>query len=213
MVCQAGVYHATSDSRGRSAATSIYRRVKDTGVYPGVDLIYYGNDRQLEFDFVVAPRADARQIHPFSGADTMTLEPGGEPAFRLDGEDVRLEKPRLYQERDDVREGSRRRLSDCRCEVARGRLQIGAYDPSRPLVIDPTIVFATYRGGASNESPKQIKANALGEVYLFADSQDPSSLPLNQFSQTFLLAPPQPGFNQCFLTKISRDGSTARINA
>ncbi|HET9834525.1 MAG TPA: hypothetical protein VFP91_22535, partial [Vicinamibacterales bacterium] len=93
------VYHATSDSRGLQSGNTTYRRVKGSGIYPGIDLIYYGSDRQLEFDFVVAPRADARQIRlAFSGADSMTLEPGGELAFRLGGEVVRLKKPRLYQE-------------------------------------------------------------------------------------------------------------------
>ena len=51
--------------------------------------------------------------------------------------------------------------------------------------------------------------NALGEVYLFADSRDPSTLPLHHATQTVPLAPPQPGFGQCFLTKLSPDGSTA----
>ncbi|MGH9139590.1 MAG: hypothetical protein ACRD2I_00460, partial [Vicinamibacterales bacterium] len=204
------IYHATADSRGGLSGSRTYRRVRDAGVYPGIDLIYYGNDRQLEFDFAVAPDAEPEQIRlGFSGADSMTLEPGGELAFRLDGEDVRLKKPRLYQDRGDVREeiaGGYRIVDATAHEVA---FQIGAYDPSRPLVIDPTIVFATYRGGAATESPTQIKANALGEVYLFADTQDPSTLPLNHPNQTIPLAPPQAGFNQCFLTKISRDGSTA----
>ena len=93
----------------------------------------------------------------------MTLEPGGELAFRLAGEEVRLKKPRLYQERGDAREevdGGYRIVDAKSREVA---FQIGADDRTRALIIDPTIVFATYRGGADTESPKRSKPTPLAK--------------------------------------------------
>ena len=127
----------------------------------------------------------------------------------MNGEDVRLKKPVIYQERGGVREpvaGGYRILDAAKQQVG---FQLGAYDRSRPLIIDPTIVFATYRGGVDHETPRRIEVNAIGEVYLFADSRDPSTLPRHHAAQTVPLAPPQPGFGQCFLTKLSPDGSTA----
>ena len=204
------VYHATSASRGTLSGNTAFRRVKSTGVYPGIDIVYYGNERHLEFDFVVAPRRDAKQIRlAFSGADRVRLEPDGELSLRVNGEDVRLKKPVIYQERNGVREpvaGGYRILDAAKQHVG---FQLGAYDRSRPLIIDPTIVFATYRGGTDHETPRQIEVNAIGEVYLFADSRDPSTLPGYHAAQTVPLAPPQAGFGQCFLTKLSPDGSTA----
>lgn len=204
------IYHATANSLGTLTGAASYRGVKYASVYPGIDLVYYGNDRQLEFDFLVAPHKDANQIRlSFAGADTMTLEPGGELSFRIGADEVRLKKPSVYQERAGVREpvaGGYRLVNRRLHEV---RFQLGEYDESRPLVIDPTIVFATYRGGTADDFPRQIKVNALGETYLFADSQDPSSLPLNHPNQSVPLAPPQVALSQCFLTKISNDGTTA----
>src|SRR5882672_10617879 len=64
------IYYVDGTSDGRLTPRNTYRRVKSTGVYPGVDLDYYGNDRQLEFDFVVAPDGDASRIRlAFAGAD------------------------------------------------------------------------------------------------------------------------------------------------
>lgn len=203
------VYHVTSSSRGTLAGSPTFGRVTYGGVYPGVDLVYYGNERQLEFDFVVAPRRDPTQIRlAFSGAERMTLESNGELSLRIGDADVRLKKPSLYQERDGRRaavSGGYRIVDAGSRTVA---FQIGEYDHSRQLVIDPTIVFATYRGGADAEFPRRIQADGLGNTYLFANTLDSASLPVNQLVQRLPLEIPQPQFGSCFLTKISRDGTT-----
>lgn len=204
------VYHATATSRGALAGNATYRRVKYDDVYPGIDVVYYGNERELEFDFVVEANRDPERIRlEFSGADDMRLAPSGELVFGMGGDEIRLKKPRLYQERDGARrevEGGFRIVDAKSHEVA---FHVGHYDRNRPLVIDPTIVFATYRGGAQHELPRGLEVNALGEAYLFADVQDPSTLPRTHPHQNVPLATPQPGFSQCFLTKLSRDGMSA----
>jgi len=201
------IYHATSHSLGALTGRASYRRVKSSAVYPGIDLVYYGNDRQLEFDLVAAPNADTQHIRlAFGGADSMTLTSGGELAFRIGSDEVRLKKPSIYQIRDGARAavaGSYRIVDRRARQVA---IQVAGYDRSRPLVIDPAIVFATYRGGAAVENARQIKVNSIGETYLFADTQDPA---LPGVTHHLSLAPPRAGFAQCFLTKISQDGSAA----
>lgn len=204
------VYHATVASRGSLAGNVAYGRVKYDDVYPGIDVVYYGHERQLEFDFLVDANRDPRQIRlDFSGADRVRLEPHGELSLTIGGDEIRLARPRLYQDVGGIRravEGGYR-ISGARShEVA---FDVGAYDRTRPLVIDPVIVFATYRGGALADSPRQIKVNALGETYLFAATQDPSTLPPSDRNLTLPLAVLPQGFSQCFLTKLSRDGRTA----
>jgi hypothetical protein len=203
------VYHVTSGSHGPLVGNGTYRRVKANEVYPGVDLLYYLNDRQLEFDFIVAPHHDPRQIRlKFSGAGRMTLDQNGELSFNIDGEKVRLEKPRLYQDNGSSRDAvsGRYRIVDAASrEVA---FDVGSYDSSRPLVIDPAVVFATYRGGPGDELASQLKVSPIGEVYLLADASNPATLPQNGPTQTLPLAPPQSGFSQCFLSKFSSDGGT-----
>ena len=204
------IYYAGPDAMGPLPGSATYRRVRQTDLYPGIDLLYYADEQHLEFDFIVEPRARPDRIRlAFSGAQDMTLEPDGALVFRVDGDEVRLKKPVIYQERDGVRVpiAGGYRIVDRKARQVDFRL--GAYDDSRPLVIDPTIVFATYRGGLDHEAPRTMKVNALGEIYLFADTRDPGSLPGNHYTEVVPLAAPQAGFSQCFLTKIARDGRTA----
>lgn len=200
------IYYASGETKGPLSGNATYRRVKYSGVYPGVDLVYYGTGRQIEFDFVVAPHADPQQIKlSFSGAEAMTLEKNGELSFRLHGEEVRLKKPVMYQEIAGVRMAvtGGYRVSDAKKHDV--TFEIEAYDAARPLVIDPTITFATYFGASGHETVKLLRANPAGEVYVMGSSDAPSLLPP---SRTFSLEPPQAGFDDCYLAKFAADGSS-----
>ena len=76
-----------------------YAQVKYESVYPGVDLVYYGNQRQLEYDFVVAPGADPNQIKlSFAGADGMRVDAAsGDLVLKVGDDEVRFHKPAVYQ--------------------------------------------------------------------------------------------------------------------
>jgi len=72
--------------------------VKFDSVYPGIDLVYYGNQQQLEYDFVVAPGADASQIHlTYSGADSMKIDSHGDLILTVQGSELRQQQPKVYQ--------------------------------------------------------------------------------------------------------------------
>lgn len=124
-----------------------YARVKYESVYPGVDLVYYGNQGRLEYDFVVAPRADAEAIRfGLSGANHLRLDREGN--LRIEGPNglLQIRKPVVYQEEDGVRrriEGHFRRIGD-----AIG-FQLGRYNRALPLTIDPVLVYSTYLGGSA----------------------------------------------------------------
>ena len=139
-----GVSHYLSGRDPAKWRTNVphYAKVRYEGVYPGIDLLYYGNQRQLEYDFVVSPGADPGRIRlRFEGAESLRLEPGGDLVFRLKDGEVRQSRPVVYQEES----GRRRPVEGAAFEV-RGRevaFRIPEYDRTTPLVIDPVIGYST----------------------------------------------------------------------
>src|SRR5882762_8523809 len=124
-----------------------YTKVRYQNVYPGIDLVYYGNQRQLEYDFVVAPGADPRKIVlGFKGADKLELDAQGNLVLHAAGGDIRQHKPIIYQNI----EGSRREIAGGYVRKGANRVgfQVAAYDRGQPLVIDPVLSYSTYLGGS-----------------------------------------------------------------
>lgn len=204
------IYYASGKETGPLQGNATYQRVKYAEVYPGIDLEYYGNSAEagrLEFDFVVAPRADPKQIRlAFSGAEKIKLTEDGELSLRVSGEEVRLKKPAIYQERDgrrtEIAGGYRLTGKDKRDAV----FDLAAYDPSLPLVIDPQIEFATYLGGAGSDGITDVRVLATGEIYVLAWTEQNTGFPTTQ-----ILVPPAGGGmfpTDCFVSKLSADGST-----
>src|SRR5437879_4504448 len=143
-----------------------YAKVHYRAVYPGIDLVYYGNQRQLEYDFVVAPGADLNRIVlGFQGAERLEINAEGELVLHAAGGVIRQRVPVIYQEIDGVRTKIEGRyvLKDAH----RVGFQVAAYDPSRPLVIDPTLVYAaTYLGGNDADFGSGIAVDAAGAAYV-----------------------------------------------
>jgi uncharacterized repeat protein (TIGR01451 family) len=151
-----------------------YAKVKYEEVYPGVDLIYYGNQRQLEYDFVVAPGADPTVITlAFSGVSSLEMDSVGDLVLRADNEEIRLHKPYVYQEVHGVRQpisASYKRLGS---EPKVG-FQIAAYDASKPLIIDPILNYFTFLQGNKSDIGNSISLDIAGNIYLtgFTGSTD-----------------------------------------
>ncbi|MBC7909664.1 MAG: SBBP repeat-containing protein [Pyrinomonadaceae bacterium] len=142
-----------------------YARVKYEAVYPGIDMVYYGKQQELEYDFIVAPQADPSNISmTYAGADHLNIEPDGALSLQLGEETVRVCAPVLYQEIDGERvkvDGSFR-LHDAH----RVSFDIGTYDKSRELVIDPVLLYATYLGGNDDDEANGITVDAAGNAYV-----------------------------------------------
>src|SRR5205807_435954 len=124
-----------------------YARVKHANVYPGVDLVYYGNQGELEYDFVVQPGADPNAITlGFDGVDRLDVDSHGDLVLSTAGRSLHFRKPVVYQEEDS------RRHAIAGGYVRKGPHQVGfrvaAYDLARTLVIDPVLSYATYLGGS-----------------------------------------------------------------
>jgi hypothetical protein len=122
-----------------------YAKVRYRNVYKGVDVVYYGNQQQLEHDFVVAPGADPTRIRfRVTGADKLEFSSGGELLLHVSGGQVRLHKPGVYQS-----------IAGIKTEIAGGyQIQssgevgfvLGAYDTNQTLVIDPVLEYSTLPG-------------------------------------------------------------------
>src|SRR5262249_53342492 len=137
-----------------------YGQVAYRDVYPGIDLLYYGNSqRQLEYDFVVAPGADPTAIRlAIEGADGVRLDEQGNLVVHTRVGDVVEHAPVLYQEVNGVRNEitGRYLLSDA-WHVG---FQVDTYDPARPLVIDPSLSYSTYLGGSNDDQGDDIAVDA-----------------------------------------------------
>jgi hypothetical protein len=158
-----------------------YAEVKYASVYPGVDLIYYGNQGQLEYDFVVQPGSDSSRIMLDVGVEPMVaaarprsailnIARNGDLVVNADGGEVILQKPTIYQSRgNDGRRTADRQVIEGRYVLV-GTHQVGfqvaPYDHSKPLVIDPTLVYSTYLGGNSWQTANGIAVNASGNAYI-----------------------------------------------
>jgi hypothetical protein len=142
-----------------------FGRVEYPNVYPGINLVYYGNQGQLEYDFVVAPGAAPGAITlAVGGTDDITLDGQGNLVLHTAGDDLVEHAPVLYQESAGGRQTVAGRF------VLEGAnqigFQVGAYDPSRPLVIDPVLSYSTYLGGSSNDIANGIAVDGSGNVYV-----------------------------------------------
>jgi hypothetical protein len=141
-----------------------YAKVALRGVYPGIDLIFYGNQQQLEYDVVVAPRADPNHIRlKFAGANRLRREASGDVIVSAGGMKIRQRKPVVYQMVD----GQRRELDGGYIVHAHNEVafEVARYDAAKPIVIDPVLVYSTYLGGP-NDVGLGIAVDSLGNAYV-----------------------------------------------
>jgi len=184
-----------------------YARVKYRGVYPGVDLIYYGNKGRLESDYVLAPGADSKQIAlRVEGADSINIDSHGELALTTPAGEVLLHKPFAYQEANGARQEIASNF------VQRGPhtigIQVASYDSSCPLVVDPVLDYSTLVGGSNNQDVGQgIAVDSSGNAVVtgFTSSPDyPTKNPLATGSSL------NGSSQDAFVTKLN-PGATALV--
>jgi hypothetical protein len=208
-----------------------YGRVKYAGVYPGVDLLYYGNQGQLEYDLVVAPGADPRAIRLDVATDLAHVGAGLVPArgrrgrpqgapLRIDsqgdlvvkvgGDELRFHKPVIYQpatssslepRTDKLPIQGRYKLTG-RNQVT---FEVGSYDRTKPLVIDPVLSYSTFLGGSNADYALGIAVDAGGNAYVTGYSYSTNFPTTPGAFQTNCNAHCQDG--DAFVTKLNPTGS------
>jgi len=143
-----------------------YAKVNFANVYPGIDLVFYGNQRQLEYDFVVAPGADPKQIAWKIPRAALRLDRDGNLLLQADGP-ASFRKPTVYQ----MVNGNRVAIGG-RYVIAGNlvRFALGKFDHAKPLIIDPVLTYATYLGGAVNAYSPTDGYVTIGAQPLFSAS-------------------------------------------
>lgn len=168
-------YFIGKDPSKWRANVSNFAKVQYAGVYPGVDLVYYGNQRQLEYDFVVAPGVDPGAIilgfSQVSGKnESLPLRIGaeGELIVHLAGGDVSFHKPVVYQSSSNGLEQTKQSIDGRYTLKADGRVgfEVGSYDRSRQLVIDPIVSFSTYLGGDNEDLATGVGIDKFDDVII-----------------------------------------------
>ncbi len=140
-----------------------FARVRYSDIYPGVDLVYYGNGNHLEYDFVVKPGADPAKIAWKVEGAVMKKNAGGAVQIAARMHSLEFQAAQIYQ----TINGERRQITGS--YVLRGdtlAFEVGPYDHSRELVIDPVLSFSTYLGGSSNDRMNGIAVDKTGNVYV-----------------------------------------------
>ncbi len=166
-------YLVGSDPRGWKRNVPSFERVRYDGVYPGIDMVYRGSGKRLEYDFLVAPGADPRDIALRFTGGRVSLAANGDLLVHARGGTLREKRPFAYQRIG----GARRRVESRFVLEPRGRatFRVGDYDRSKPLVIDPVLAYSTYIGGGAQgegsggpggESGEGVAVDGSGSAYV-----------------------------------------------
>ena len=196
---KANYFTGNDPSRWRTD-TPTFGRVKYHDVYPGVDLIYYGNQQKLEYDLVLQPGANLNSILlEFSGAEQISLDSGGDLLLWLGGNSVRQHKPVVYQEIDGVRKMlSGSYVLHSAMEVG---FEIADYDQTKPLVIDPVLSYSATFGGSGLSQSLGIALDANDNVFITGNTTSGNFSTLNPFQASLL------GAQAAFVTKLDTNGA------
>lgn len=148
----------------------IYSRVKCQSVYPGIDIVYYGDQGQLEYDFMLAPGADPETIRlGFEGAKGITVDANGDLVLQTSAGEIRQNRPAVYTWSNGAKkEIAGRYVLNSKHEIG---FQIAAYDANKPLVIDPVLSYSTYLGGSNFDEPHAISVDSSSNVYVTGETQ------------------------------------------
>ena len=180
-----------------------FAKVRYTSIYPGIDLIYYGKEGHLEYDFVVSPGADPSRIRfKIDGARHVKLSPEGDLVLALSSGETRHRKPLVYQ---DLADG--RAIVDGQYSVRGNEVsfEIAEYDHNRKLIIDPVLAWSGYIGGASAETATAIAVDSQGNAYVTGQTQSLTGFPTtNGFQPTHGGGATQ---TDAFVTKINAAGN------
>ncbi len=196
-------YLTNSAPKGWHGDIATYSRVRYAGVYPGIDLVYYGSQRKLEYDFTVAPGSHPDLIAlRFEGVQRLDIDGKGDLVLKTPAGEVRQPRPVIFQEANGKRipvEGG---------YVLRGKktvgFRIGNYDLTKPLTIDPVLVYSTYFGGSGTgiDQANAVAVDSDGNAYITGVTASDGILLVNPFQTS------NRGLTDGFVLKLDPTGST-----
>ena len=186
MAGKANYFIGNDPARWRTSVPT-FARVRVDELYPGIAVIYYGNQRQLEYDFELAPHADPNAIMlRFSGVDKLNLTEQGELVLKVGNTELHQPPPVIYQIKGAMRVAVQ---GGYRLEANQTvGFQVGAYDRDLPLIIDPRLEYSSYFGGNGGDLGLEIKADTNGNIYITGETlstQFPFPVSRNVLQPTF----------------------------
>ncbi|HKS95644.1 MAG TPA: SBBP repeat-containing protein [Terriglobia bacterium] len=198
-------YFLGKESQQWRTGIPTFGRVRYRDVYPGVNLEYYGTRGQLEYDFLVSPGADPRAMA--LGIETgssrpLRIDSGGSLVIETAAGEIRMPKPVVYQTGMASKRQNRQSVEGR--YVLKGEhkvgFEVGSYDSTRPLVIDPVLSYSTYLGGSRSDSGTGIAVDSSGSAYVtgYTFSAD---FPTQDPAQAYA------GSTDAFVTKLNAAGS------
>jgi hypothetical protein len=193
-------YFIGNNSANWHTNVSTYGKVRFIQVYPGIDLVYYGNQRQLEYDFVVAPGADTSRIRlAIQGASKVFLDRDGDAVLHSKDGEIHLRRPLLYQE-----------VGGKKIHVDGGymlkgrelRFRVSDYDRSRALIIDPVLSYSTYLGGINSDGASGVAVDSTGNAYVVGTTSF-TGFPVTSGA----VQPTSHGTTNAFVAKLNASGT------
>ncbi len=175
--------------------------VRFHAVYPGIDLVYRGTQRRLEYDLEIAAGADPAKIKlTIDGARSLAMDPRGNLIVHTSSDEIVENAPLVYQSIN----GHRRTVAGG--YVIHGNrkvtFRLGAYDKSQPIVIDPLLTYSSYLGGTGGDEGRGIAVDGTGAAWI-AGNTDSTDFPVTSDA----LQPTAFGNGDIFITKVSPDGT------
>ncbi len=196
-------YFIGNDSSKWRTDIANYGQVAYQDVYSGINVLYYGNQKQLEYDFLVVPGANPENIRlGFQGADNLSLDEQGNLVIGTATGNVLEHAPVAYQEVD----GARQAVAGQFVLLGNNEVgfQLGAYDPALPLTIDPVLSYSTFIGGNNDDAAQGIQVDSAGNAYITGyttSTNFPTTTGANQTSFG--------GTYDAFVTKLNATGTAA----
>lgn len=192
-------YFIGNDPRKWRTNIPVYGTVEYQEICPGVNLVYYGNQGQLEYDFVVAPGADPTRIGlGVEGVEELRIDGHGDLVLQTVAGEIKQHKPLVYQAVNGTKQTIAARY------VLKGKRQIGfqiaAYDATRPLIIDPVLSYFTQFGGSHNDNGVGVAVDSAGNAYVTGFTQSVDFPTASPFQAT------NAGFTDAFVAKINAAG-------
>ena len=192
-------YFIGNDPKKWHTNVQTFARIRYKNVYPGIDLVYYGNHREIEYDLVVAPGADPSKIQfEIKGADKLNVDEQGDLVLTKASSNLHFKNPVVYQESAGVR--TRLDGGYAMKDATHVQFNLAPHDSSKALVIDPVLVYSTYLGGRADDNVFGIAVDSTGSAYVSGQT----------LSSDFPLADPgslNPYASHIFVTKLDVGGS------
>ena len=193
-------YYVGNDPGKWQTGVSHFGKVEYQGLYQGVDAVFYGKAREMEFDFVIAPETDPGAIRMKISGDTgLSLSDSGDLVMGIGADAMRLQRPEIFQKVDGL---SRRIKGGFTIDGDTVSFRVGVYDRSRPLIIDPLLLYAGYLGGAGTDIIRAADVDASGNVIVAGSTTSTNFPALNEVQGS------NRGDSDGFVAKFAPNGAT-----